>query len=112
MTKFANATTLVLIFIFAIVSLGSAADLVWDASSGTVDGYKVHYGTSSTPSNTVDVGNTTKYDIDALPLSENTQYYFCVSAYNSVGESDPCQTVAYTSADSTPPTPPTGLIAE
>ena len=104
---------LVLVMAFTIVSVGSAATLVWDASSGTVDGYNVHYGTSPTNHpNTVDVGSTTQYAIDTLPLSENTQYYFCVSAYNSAGESGRCAPVAYTPADSTPPAPPVGLSAE
>ena len=102
-----------LLLIFMLISLGSAATLVWDDSSGTVDGYRVHYGTSPTNHpNTVDVGSKTQYSIDSLPLSENTQYYFCVSAYNTAGESDPCAPVAYTPADTTPPTPPVGLMAE
>ena len=102
-----------LLAFFTMISAGSAATLEWNASSGTVDGYKVYYGTSSSnPSNTVDVGDTTQYNIDALPLSENTQYYFCVSAYNTAGESAPCAPVAFTPADTTPPTPPVGLTAE
>ena len=113
MKRYATATILALAIVLVIISAGSAATLVWDASTGTVDGYKVHYGTSSsTPSATVDVGDTTQYSIDSLPLSENTQYYFCVSAYNTAGESDPCAPVAYTPADTTPPTPPVGLVAE
>ena len=105
--------TLAFVMIFMMVSLGSAATLVWDASTGTVDGYKVHYGTSPTNHpNTVDVGSTTQYSLDKLPLSENTQYYFCVSAYNTAGESGRCAPVAYTPADSTPPAPPVGLKAE
>ena len=113
MKRYAIATILASAIVLAIISAGSAATLVWDASTGTVDGYKVYYGTSSTnPSNTVDVGDTTQYSIDSLPLSENTQYYFCVSAYNTAGESDPCAPVAYTPADTTPPQPPIGLVAE
>ena len=113
MKRYATATILALAIVLTIISAGSAATLVWDASTGTVDGYKVHYGTSPTNHpNTVDVGSTTQYSIDTLPLSENTQYYFCVSAYNTAGESDPCAPVAYTPADTTPPTPPVGLVAE
>ena len=101
------------IVFFTMISVGFAATLNWNASGGTVDGYRVYYGTNMTnPSNTIDVGNTTQYNIDALPLSENTQYYFCVSAYNTAGESDPCAPVAYTPADTTPPAPPVGLTAE
>ncbi len=102
----------VLITYFSLISFCSAATLVWDASTGTVDGYKVYYGTSATnPSESVNVGNVTQYAIDSLPLSENVQYYFCVSAYNTAGESDPCAPVAYTPSDTTPPTPPIGLVA-
>ena len=109
-TKVAFMTIL---FFCMAVSLATAATLAWDASSGTVDGYKVHYGTSaSNPSKSIDVGNATQYDIDKLPLNENTQYFFCVSAYNIAGESDPCPPVAYTPADTTPPSPPIGLVAQ
>jgi hypothetical protein len=101
------------IVFFIMISSGSAATLLWNTGGGTVDGYTVHYGTnSSNPSNNLDVGNTTQYNIDSLPLSENTQYFFCVSAYNSAGASAPCAPVAYTPADATPPAPPVGLVAE
>ena len=113
MKLYSKSIIVTLILVFSAISVVSAATLVWDASSGTVDGYKVHYGTSPTNHpNTVDVGNKTQYSVDSLPLSENTQYYFCVSAYNSAGEGDRCTPVAYTPADSTPPAPPVGLVAE
>lgn len=90
-----------------------AATLVWDASSGTVEGYRVHYGTSSgNPSSSVDVGSTTQYDLNNLPLSEGVTYYICVSAYNTAGESQPCAPVAFTPGDNTPPLPPLGLTTE
>lgn len=112
MKVYTKTLLVALLLIFIAISSGSAATLVWDASSGTVDGYRVYYGTSSNPSTNVNVGNTTQYDIDRLPLSENTQYYFRVSAYNTAGESDPCTPVAYTPADTTPPSPPVGLVVE
>ncbi len=90
-----------------------SATLVWNSSSGVVEGYKVYYGTSgSNPTTSIDVGKVTQYSLDVLPLAENTQYYFRVSAYNNVGESAPCHPVAYTPADTTPPAPPIGLKAE
>lgn len=102
-----------LMLIIGAVPISSAATLVWDASSGTVEGYKVYYGTSSTnPSTTIDVGSTTQYPLDQLSLTDNTQYFFCVSAYNASGESPPCEPVAYTPADTIPPAPPVGLTAE
>ena len=96
---------------FTIISTCFAATLVWDASSGTVDGYIVYYGTSWSNASSVDVGNTTQFNIDRLPLTENMQY-FAISAYNSAGESDPCDPIAYTPSDTTPPQPPTGLVAQ
>ena len=104
---------MVLITVFCVISTSSAANLIWDSSSGSVDGYNVYYGTSATnPSESVNVGNVTQYSIDSLPLSENVQYFFCVSAYNTAGESEPCAPVAYTPADTTPPQPPVGLQAQ
>ena len=77
MKRYPTSTILAVIMVFCMISSGFAATLSWDPSSGTVDGYKVYYGTSSSnPSATVDVGNTTQYSIDSLSLSENTQYYF------------------------------------
>lgn len=113
MKIYTKVTIMTLILVFAAISIVSAATLVWDSSSGTVDGYKVYYGTSaSNPSSSVNVGNVTQYSIDALPLSENVQYFLSVSAFNTAGESAPCAPVAYSPADTTPPTPPVGLVAE
>jgi Fibronectin type III domain len=113
MKVYIKSLILMFVMIFVTISICSAATLVWDASTGTVEGYTMHYGTTlGNPTATLNVGNTTQYNIDSLPLSENTQYYFCISAYNSAGESDPCAPVAYTPADTTPPQPPVGLIAE
>ncbi len=90
-----------------------AETLVWNASSGQVDGYKVHWGTkkSSQPKSR-DVGNKTRYDLDKLPLSEGVTYYFSVSAYNEAGESPRCEPVAFIPGDNTPPAPPRGLLAD
>jgi hypothetical protein len=113
-----NRSLFILVILASFVILcgsgiATAANLIWNPSSGTVDGYKVHYGTSTgNPTETIDVGNTNQYSLDALSLSENTQYYFCVSAYNTAGESEPCAPVAFTPADATPPAPPIGLMAE
>lgn len=103
----------VLILVISPIVTADAATLNWDPSSGEVDGYKVYYGTNaSSPSKSVDVGNVTKYTLDNLPLAEKTQYYFCVTAYNAAGESPPCDPVAYTQQDNTPPAPPKGLTAK
>ena len=98
---------------FIMISVASADTLIWDVPSGTVDGYKVYYGTnSSNLNNTLDVGNVTQCDLNTLPLSQNTQYYLTVTAYNTAGESNPCTPLAYTPADTTPPAPPVGLVAQ
>ena len=90
-----------------------AETLVWDASSGTVEGYNVYYGTNpSDQSNYRDVGNTTQLDLNNLPLSDGVTYYICVSAYNSAGESPPCAPVVFTPGDNTPPIPPVGLTTQ
>jgi hypothetical protein len=94
----------------AMGSSAAAATLMWDSGGGLTDGYKVYYGTSaSDPSQTIDVGNVTQYSIDHLPLNENVEYFFGVSAYNVTGESPRSQSVSYTPADNTPPSPPAGL---
>jgi hypothetical protein len=104
-------------FVFLVLALAtspaSSATLVWDPNSDAVDGYKVYYGTSSSNlGNSVNVGKTTKYNLDQLPLTQNRQYYFRVTAYNKLGESRPSAAVAYTPDDSTPPAPPQGLVAK
>ena len=89
-----------------------AATLAWDANTDPVDGYKVHYGTAQNSlSQTIDVGSATTYDLDHLPLSENVPYWFSVSAYNQAGESPLAPAIMYEPADTTPPSPPTGVRA-
>ena len=107
-----KVVAMILGFTFYMMSVSYAAKLIWDASSGTVDGYKVYYGTTATPSNSKTVGNVTSYNLDNLPLSENVQYYLTLTAYNSAGESAPSLPVIYTPGDSTPPFPPSGLTAK
>ena len=112
------AVTKIIFFITVISiliapSLGLTATLVWDPSSGVVDGYKVYWGTNRyNPTNNIDVGPRAAYNLDLLPLSEGVTYYISVSAYNSAGESARCTPVVYTLGDNTPPSPPVGLTAE
>ena len=94
-------------------AVSNAKTLIWSASSGQVDGYKVYWSTRrDSLTNSRDVGNSTRYDIDRLPLSEGVTYYLRVSAYNAAGESPPCAPVVFTPGDNTPPAPPGGLVAE
>jgi hypothetical protein len=101
------------ITLFAYPAASAAKTLVWNASSGSVDGYIVYWGTSAKDrSNSRDVGANMQYNLDSLPLSEGVTYYLCVSAYNKAGRSAPCAPVVYTPGDNTPPSPPIGLSTE
>jgi len=69
--------------------------LVWNANSEPdIAGYKVHYGPASgTPTQTIDVGNTTTATIH--DLNPDTTYFFTVTAYNSTSlESQPSNEVS------------------
>ena len=102
-----------LIVLFFTPTIISAETLVWDASSGTVNGYNVYYGTTpGDQSNYRDVGNVTQLDLNNLPLSEGVTYYLSVSAYNEAGESLPCTPVVFTPGDNTPPLPPIGVSTQ
>lgn len=61
--------------------------LSWPASTDSesgVKGYKVYYGTSSgSHPNSVDIGNTTSYDLAGL--INNTVYYIAISAIDNAG---------------------------
>ena len=99
---------------FAAANLGFAASLVWDPpSEGTVTGYNVKYGQSSTaPTTSINAGNVTRYSLDNAPLVEKTTYYFWVTAYNADAESSAAGPVSYTTNDNTPPIPPLGLLVK
>ena len=84
--------------------------LSWDASTGEVDGYRIHYGTTQGQHPySKDLGNVTEYHISDLSLQEKTTYFFVITAYNSAGESPPSNEVQWTVPDTTPPAPPQGL---
>jgi len=84
------------------LSIGQAAPgvtLNWDPNfEPDIAGYKLRYGTTSgTPSQTIDVGNTTTATVSDLNYS--TTYYFTVTAYNTAGlESLPSNQVSHTTA--------------
>ena len=68
--------------------------MTWDPSSGSVTGYKVHYGSSSENyDHSVDVGNYTSCTISGL--QEGETYYFSATAYNAVDESNFSEELAY-----------------
>ena len=97
--------------LWPVMSIGET--LVWNPSSGTVEGYIVYWGrTSNDRSNSRDVGASTRCDLNSLPLSEGVTYYLSVSAYNQTGKSVPCSPVVFTPGDNTPPLPPAGLTQQ
>jgi|GEM_PF-5013308 len=67
-----------------------------DATSLTVSGYKIYYGTESGNYTTVlNVGNVTSFTVPNL--TANTTYYFVVTVYDAAGvESDPTDEQAKT----------------
>jgi hypothetical protein len=101
---------IVLVILLSSVYPVFATVLTWDASAGTVTGYRIYYGTSSGAySGMEETGNVTQYSLSNLPLLVKTTYYFVVKAYNSAGESEPSNEVSYYCPDTTPPVPPQGL---
>ena len=86
--------------LLGIPSQSAALTLAWDQDpQQLVQGYRVHYGTTSgVYSTTVDTGDETVVQIaDLLP---NTTYYFVVTAYNAAGlESAPSNEVSFTTSD-------------
>ena len=73
-------------FLSATNSFAGNATLAWDPPdfSTDVNGYKIHYGTSSgTYSQVIDVGNMTSYTVSNL--IDGQTYYFIVTAYNALG---------------------------
>jgi len=100
------------IILLAILALSfavttSAATLVWDASTGVVEGYVVYYGAGdmSTPIDRDDpavgvynvAGDTTRVEnIETLfSIPPGTAAWFAVSAWNATGESLPCAPVDF-----------------
>lgn len=67
-------------------SATSTATLKWNASTGTVSGYKIYVGEAPRLySRTLTVSNVTSSTVNNLTVGRT--YYFVVSAYNSGGES-------------------------
>ncbi len=73
----------VLIVLCTAQAFAGQVTLAWDASSGSVAGYKVHYGTSSgVYSSNINVTNTTA---TIANLVDGSTYYFAIKAYDSAG---------------------------
>jgi Fibronectin type III domain/FG-GAP-like repeat len=87
----------ILIFGLLLQALpASAVTLVWDPSTGPgVVGYRLYYGPSrGSPTQTIDVGNTTSFTVSGL--QGGNSYYFVVTAYDANGlESLPSNEVSF-----------------
>jgi hypothetical protein len=87
--------------------------LSWTLDSGQATGYRIYFGESCNNLQTfIDVGDVSQYTLNNMPLSENKSYCFAVKAYNQSIESPFSNTVNWTTADNTPPSPPTEVKAQ
>lgn len=101
-----------LLFLLVAVAISHAATLTWNAPPEPVDGYVVHY-TDQTNDYTYNAGSQTTCDIDNLNFVIGVEYTLNVTAYNSIGASDPSNSVVWTQTAYTPPPdsiPPVILI--
>lgn len=109
--NYKHCIVMILAFVFMLLfPVGSSfgVELVWDASTGIVNGYRVFY-TDGTNNWSKDVGNTTSVNIDDLYLDVGVEYSFEVRAYNAVGHSPPSNIVTYTRYDLVIPPEKTAL---
>jgi len=110
---FALVGMLVLFSLIAPMQAKAAGTLMWNPSTGTVQGYKVYYGTTNNGPypNSANAGTATSYALNNLPLQEGATYYFVVRAYNPAGESANSNQISHSVTDATPPAPPKGVTA-
>lgn len=73
----------------SIAAHAASLTLAWDRNGESdIAGYIVYWGTQSDNySNTVNVGNTTTYQVNGL--ADGSTYYFVVKAYNTSGQASP-----------------------
>ena len=72
-------------------------NLVWTATSGIVNGYKLSVGITSGGTevlNNVDVGNVTNYDLGILDFE--VTYYVSITPYNDNGDAENCEEYSFT----------------
>ncbi|UCF90643.1 MAG: DUF4214 domain-containing protein [Desulfobacterales bacterium] len=97
-----------LLALFATLADSAEVKLAWDPSIGA-DGYRVYFGPESRNYFFYeDLGDQTEYTITAL--EEGQKYYFAVTAFNSYGESDYSEEVAYTPGTVTEPSASAGTV--
>ncbi|MCP4114856.1 MAG: fibronectin type III domain-containing protein [Desulfobacteraceae bacterium] len=116
--KSCSILMLLITLIFIAGSTSLAATIKWEAS-GNIDGFKIYYGDDKNALNKesmtliATVGkDVLSYSLDSISLTPNTTYYFAVTTYNAIGESELSKVKEYTPGDQTPPAPPIGLKTE
>jgi hypothetical protein len=77
----------------------SSITIIWNTVSDAT-GYKIYRSTSSSGS-FVQVGSSTSNSYTDTGLSDNTIYYYRITAYNSNGESSQSETVSATASSDT-----------
>jgi hypothetical protein len=78
-------------------AISSKVTLVWTEPAGTITGYKVFYGTTSTPTTQFgDILSASTLTVDVTSLTPGTLYYFAVKAVNQAGDSLPSNVLSAT----------------
>lgn len=92
--------TLILI-LFAFSAFAGQVNLAWEPSpTADVTGYVLYYGTDPAALEfSRDMGNVLTAEVDGLAPGD---WYFAVTAYNALDESDYSNVVSYTEAGFTP----------
>lgn len=88
-------SALFVLTLMATVSRAAEVTLAWDPNSeSSVIGYTLYYGTASgVYTDSRDVGDETQYTLSGL--TEDTTYYFAVTAYTDEDESDYSNEISY-----------------
>jgi len=82
------------LYLIPYIAYAAEVTLAWDPSVGSVAGYKMHYGkTRGDYDYSVNVGNSISCSISGL--QEGATYYFAVTAYNDINESDYSDEITY-----------------
>lgn len=101
------------LYFYPGIAAAGSLNLSWSPNTETdLAGYKVYYGTATkTYGLPIDVGKVTTYTVTGL--TDQTTYYFAVTAYDLAGNESGFSTEAFgTVPDKTPPAPPAGLTVK
>ncbi len=113
-TKWYMYFSCIMVLLFATSAFATDVHFKWDASSGTVDGYRIYYGFSANGPYPELLGevNGTVTDYTAT-LDASKKYYLVVRAFNGYGESGNSNEVVWPTptSDITPPGDVTDFVA-